>query len=87
MKALIVIDMPKNCSLCPISNNWLENGESKWFCPLNGKECDFIERPVWCPLKPMPSKASHNTDSNFIDGFIKGYNTCLYIIEINYGKK
>lgn len=56
MKAILTLEMPKNCGLCPISNNWMENGEQKGFCPVKNDGCNFNERPSWCPLKPIPEK-------------------------------
>ena len=53
MKAILVVEMPKNCGPCPISNDWFVDGESKGFCPVTNEDCNFVERPEWCPLKPI----------------------------------
>lgn len=81
MKAILVIDMPKNCGLCPISNNWLENGEQKGFCPVKNDGCNFIERPSSCPLKSMPQKMDEfDEDPYRITWFKHGFNTFLEVI-------
>ena len=48
MKAVLVIDMPKNCAECKLI--YLQ-GIGKTIC----NAVDWEERPSWCPLKPMPT--------------------------------
>ncbi|MBR2653993.1 MAG: hypothetical protein IKD59_05490 [Lachnospiraceae bacterium] len=70
MKAIIIIDMPKNCGECPCVND--EFG----FCQADEKirDCDWYKSPTWCPLKPMPKcRYYRGNERDFTDGF----NTCL----------
>ena len=78
MKAILILNMPKNCGLCPISDNWREKGEPKGFCPMdvNDRECDFVNRPSWCPLRPIPEKDFWSKKD-----FADGWNACLKEIE------
>ena len=76
MKAILVIDMPKNCIDCPCHFA----GMSTVVCGVNKKKLmsDDIEtyKPDWCPLKPMPSKKPHTED--VLEVFINtGYNACI----------
>lgn len=52
MKAILVIDMPKDCGNCPCV------GEEFGICQADEKnrDCDWYKTPSWCPLKPMPEK-------------------------------
>lgn len=68
-KAILVIDMPKNCKNC--------------MCYVLGAKANFCERtrfaifdnttkPDWCPLKPVPDRVEV-----FMDDWADGYNACL----------
>ena len=67
MKAILIVDMPKNCGECPCVND--EFG----FCQADEKirDCDWYKSPTWCPLKPMPLKSVWGND------FSDGWNACL----------
>lgn len=57
MKAILVIDMPNNCKVCP---------------QIVRKGCyRKEERPIRCPLKPLPRRAQADND------IAKGWNWCL----------
>ncbi len=49
MKAILVIDMPKNCAKCKLM--YLQ-GIGEGIC----NAVDWDERPSWCPLRPLPQK-------------------------------
>ncbi|MBR2653992.1 MAG: hypothetical protein IKD59_05485 [Lachnospiraceae bacterium] len=49
MKAILVIDMPKNCAECKLM--YLQ-GIGEGIC----NAVDWDERPTWCPLRPLPQK-------------------------------
>ena len=49
MKAILVIDLPKNCAECKLM---FLQGIGEGIC----NAVDWEERPSWCPLKPMPEK-------------------------------
>ena len=70
-KAILVIDMPKNCAECKLMFlQWI--GQS--IC----NAVDWEERPSWCPLKPLPSfKAVDLNDTRDVVMFCHGWNTCL----------
>ena len=50
-KAILVIDMPNNCSECPCCN------EEECGNQYKGYISDYLKwnsgRPSWCPLKPL----------------------------------
>lgn len=50
MKAILVVDMPKDCRECPCFYDWL-------CCQAkDGLNVVGDKRPRGCPLKPMPQK-------------------------------
>lgn len=55
MKAILVIDMPKNCAECKLM--YLQ-GIGEAIC----NAVDWEERPSWCPLRPMPMKRISTVD-------------------------
>ena len=78
MKAILVIDMPKNCAKCKLQ--YLQ-GVGEAIC----NAVDWDERPSWCSLKPMPTKKKPLFDPDHceIEKEIKivheiiGYNRCI----------
>lgn len=78
-KAILVMDMPDNCSDCKLLD------DMSWCCgafELLG--CDYTyevpdeEKPDWCPLKPMPeydSPAINPTVENTY--YAQGWNDCI----------
>ena len=91
-KAVLVMDMPKNCIECPIGKNMSISIETCIQCPFG--RCAIEEEaetiPNWCPLKPLPEgKAAEGAEairSNGIrarvdealrEAFRIGYNACL----------
>ena len=65
MKAILVIDeMPKSCSDCWLHRDEYSDYEKVWedICHNAEHEChvlsktNYIKRPSWCPLQPMPQK-------------------------------
>ena len=84
MKAILVMDMPKNCLECPIGKNISIPLETCIQCPIG--KCVIDEeteiRPDWCPLKPMPDKKVLSGDVADIQKMGKelmdiGYNACI----------
>lgn len=75
MKAVLVIDMPKNCSECKLM--YLQ-GIGEAIC----NPVDWEERPSWCPLKsmpkemPMPKRKHEFGDVNYAYsmGIARGWN-------------
>lgn len=78
MKAILVIDMPKNCAKCKLL--YLQ-GIGEAIC----NAVDWEERPSWCPLKPLPKKRPvHYNDEIFgeVENLTNiGWNKCVEEIE------
>ena len=83
MKALLVIDMPKNCAECKLIHL---QGLGESIC----NAVDWEERPSWCPLKPLPTKITTATLSEreqertelftsmaLLKTYADGWNDCL----------
>lgn len=93
MKAILVIDEPNECIDCPCYRQTKEDGELFEDCkammmPLNWRE--VTEKPIWCPLKPMPTKITTATLSEreqertelftsmaLLKTYADGWNDCL----------
>ena len=70
-KAILVIDMPKNCFHCKLQD---------WANCRIVKGCHAGEtRPDWCPLKPIPDKKNRNNRvvGDYLKGRSDGYNACI----------
>lgn len=83
-KAILVIDMPKNCLHCKLQD---------WANCRIVKGCHTGDtRPDWCPLRPMPERKEElnlnsilveaNSKAEVTDGIlmsfmIDGYNACV----------
>ena len=56
MKAILVIDMPNDCSHCPVSSI----SDYQYICDEMGRIMSedeyYAQKPDWCPLKPIPEK-------------------------------
>ena len=68
-KAILVMDIPANCSECDICS-------SEGYCMKTYKFCHdrYTTKQKWCPLKPMPKKLilDHEQDQLAI-----GWNACI----------
>lgn len=77
MKAILVIDMPKNCNDCALNYDNQNCLGIEVFTKVSIED----DRPSWCPLKPMPErKEVHYTDPLFgeVENLTNiGYNKCL----------
>ena len=73
-KAILVIDMPSNCAECP-SYAFRHCLAKQRVVLLN--DMHKLEKPEWCPLRPIPEKMK--TDANDIeeDSYFEGWNDCL----------
>lgn len=85
MKALLVVDMPTNCSICPCSREG-NSPSDKWKCQAviedsHFKRIDESESiPEWCPLKPLPQKKEQELwDGRYTNYYLYrcGWNDCL----------
>lgn len=84
MKAILVMEMPESCLECPCGDAC---GES---CQVADRETGTYEdnyingqydKPVWCPLVPMPER-KQNACSH---GFAAGWNACMDAVEGSKG--
>ena len=75
MKAILVVDMPKNCGDCPCACEEFD------FCQADEKnrDCDWYKIPSWCPLRPLPRHkiTEFNSASDYNFGYNDGWNECL----------
>lgn len=80
MRALLVIDMPRDCWVCHLVDEWGNCNAIKMTSARYGvsvKQNDK-DRPSWCPLKSLPSfKAVDLNDTRDVVMFCHGWNTCL----------
>ena len=91
MKAILVIDeMPKSCSDCWLHRNEYSDYEKVWedICHNAEHEChvlsktNYIKRPSWCPLKPIPQKKElkggwYHPAEVWMEGANFGWNACI----------
>lgn len=79
MKAILVIDMPKDCTLCPCYDSLRGN------CNIVEKRCEsnITAKQPWCLLKPLPEKKYRDIENSATInvGYIFGWNECLEEIE------
>ena len=84
-KAVLVIDMPKNCSRCKIRFlRYLNSCDMSNKCPVSEFK-EYIStylitntKPDWCPLKEMPEKKEIAECYTQIDYAYKdGWNNCI----------
>ena len=81
-KAILVIDMPKNCDECPC-----EDRDYPVCCVLNKERKCYAKRPNWCPLKPIPKRNKYDVEKYAIVDYEnditlghylnKGWNDCI----------
>ena len=79
MKAVLVIDMPDDCLLCPLCDYAVDwKGETTFYCRANEKDIDdTCEVAQWCPLRPLPQKTYAEFPDPYKYGFADGWNRCL----------
>lgn len=75
MKAILVIDMHENCSECLCEQNGI--------CLAKNNAVESIDRPSWCPLKPMPEFKWHEEgkENECEEWYKNGWNACLEELE------
>jgi len=69
-KAILVMDMPKNCLYCTLSN---------WATCRITKKCNTgYYRPDSCPLRPLPDRKKETDASTDYEYYrMQGYNMCV----------
>ena len=72
-KAILVMDMPKNCLNCPLAD-WAN-------CRITKKCNTGYYRPDSCPLRPMPEKkevcGKYPQPDGITPSYKIGYNACI----------
>lgn len=79
-KAILVIDMPKNCGECDLFVCYRQYAGDKGdcFCGKTKQDTPSKGRPEWCPLKPMPEKREqHSFPKGYDEGWDNGFNACI----------
>jgi len=84
MKAILVIDMPKDCWDCHLVDEWGNCNAIKMTSERYGvsvKQNDK-ERPTWCPLRPLPDRENpaRLKDGTYFKAYDTGWNDCLNAI-------
>lgn len=59
MKAVLVLEMPKNCEDCPLNYDYIECMGAETAIKLN-----YAEIPEKCPLRPLPEKRVYKDNYN-----------------------
>lgn len=83
MKAVLVIDTPKDCGDCPCLHDEL------WMCQADTeyhRGAEYSGRPSWCPLRPLPEKKPISYHDDLYGDVEKnytniGWNLCLEELE------
>ena len=79
-KAVLVMDMPENCDICPFCNNFdytcevfqIHNEKYTYEVPSDGV------KPDWCPLMDLPEKDNFDDPyDEYYTGYRDGWNRCL----------
>lgn len=70
-KAVLVMDMPKDCYECKLQD---------WLTCRIAKKCNTSHSiPDWCPLRELPKKITSwkGKSTNYQQGHRDGYNACI----------
>lgn len=80
-KAIIIIDMPDNCTKCTFIHRDYCSSIESYFCGVNHKRLSFSHvscRPIECPLRELPEEDHENHyPDEWEDGYADGWNACL----------
>ena len=74
MKAILIIDMPKDCWECPLEH------DRKCLGIVAARKVESLDRPQWCPLKLLSKREPEHFTSNgeeVHDVYFQGWNDCL----------
>ena len=74
MKAILMIEMPEYCEDCPCSQIVDYKDKEATFCFAKSRLNETLDKPEWCPLKPMPNKRGG-------DEWATGWNACIDELE------
>lgn len=78
-KSILVINTPDGCRECPLCGE--DHMTYRDYCRITDSYIWTLDRPNWCPLKPVPKKYDINTAiiQNFDDDgdYELGWNQCI----------
>lgn len=76
-KSILIIDTPDCCRECPLCGE--EHMTYRDYCRITNDIIWTLDKPDWCPLKPIPSKCfdSGNPDDEYDMGYVSGWNDCI----------
>ena len=79
MKAMLIIDMPETCSVCPCAYITQEEKNCLAMDVLTIDVDEDKEKPTWCPLRPVPTLKEDNSVIYIpeYDGYLEGWNDCV----------
>lgn len=74
-KSVLVMDTPKTCENCYM----LSHNYCNFQCLITGELIEkSINRPNWCPLKPLSEKNTTENDmTDYQCGMVDGRNQCI----------
>ena len=99
MRAVLVMDMPRNCGRCPLrkEHQMAFSQEITVRCQLTGRMVDGVKiygkraigkRPEWCPLRAMPERCEEGkAKTETVWNWFCGWNRCLDKIEGRYDEQ
>lgn len=71
-KAVLVMDMPKECGKCNLYDPEYD------VCEATDKYVRTFGKPDWCPLRELPEKKEDNANNSEAFACFKlGYNACI----------
>ena len=78
-KAMLIMDMPKSCSLCPCAYITQEEKICLAMDVLTIDVDEDKEKPIWCPLRPAPTFKEDNSVIYIerYEGYLEGWNDCV----------
>ena len=82
MKAVLVIDLPKDCWDCHLVDEWGNCNAIKITSNKFGMDVNPYnnEKPSWCPLKPLPRKFTNeeiSSSEKYTAECMRVWNYCL----------
>ena len=77
-KAMLIMDMPIDCTDCICSMRILDSGESGRCLKTNKIFEAWGKRQDWCPLREVPEKDNKcYFPDEYQEGYSNGWNACI----------
>ena len=74
-KSILVIDTPEYCRECPLCAE--DRQTYRDYCRITDDVIWSLDKPDWCPLKPLPEKETNDRLVEWGNGYKSGWNKCL----------